>query len=137
MISLSRSIQPDRFPRGIRRGSTHAYSCPLVSICVVAATLLLLSTPASADCAQTAETLSQIKRVYVGSLGEKQGATELHDELIRRLRKTRGIELVAVPSEADAVITGTSEIWLKGYISTLSLLRTIDNPFSAAIYQSN
>ena len=54
----------------------------------------------------------------MGSLGDKQGATELHDELIRRLRKTRGIQLVAVPSEADAIITGTGEIWLKGYIST-------------------
>jgi hypothetical protein len=53
----------------------------------------------------------------VGSLGEKRGAAEIRDKLIQRLRKARGTEIVAVPDEADAVITGTGEIWLKGYVS--------------------
>jgi len=54
----------------------------------------------------------------VGSLGAKQGASELRDKLIQRLHKARGIEVVPNPSQADAIITGTGEIWLKGYIST-------------------
>jgi len=54
----------------------------------------------------------------VGSLGDKGGATELRDKHIRRLRKTRGIEVVAIPSEAEAILTGSGEIWVKGYIST-------------------
>jgi hypothetical protein len=54
----------------------------------------------------------------VGKLGDKQGATELRGKLIQRLRKTRGIEVVAIPGEADAIIKGTGEIWLKGYTST-------------------
>lgn len=116
MRSVSQSFRKDRHPRG-QRGSAHAHSCLLASICVVAA-LLLLSAPPKADCAQTADTLSQVKKVYVGSLGAKQGATELHDKLVKRLRKARGIEVVASPGEADAIITGTGEIWLKGYIST-------------------
>src|ERR1700736_3034881 len=32
------------------------------------------------------------------SLGDKQGATDFHDKLIRRLRKSHGIEVVAIPS---------------------------------------
>jgi hypothetical protein len=82
------------------------------------ATQVLLSATLEGAHAQTAETLSQVKKVYVGSLGDKQGATELHDKLIRRLRKTRGIEVVAIRREADAIITGTGETWVKGYIST-------------------
>jgi hypothetical protein len=89
-----------------------------VIICIVTAALSQPSALANARYAQTVEALSQVKRVYVGSLGDKQGATELHDKLIRRLRKTRGLEVVAIPSEADAIIVGTGEIWLKGYIST-------------------
>ena len=58
-----------------------------------------------------------MKSVYVGSLGDKEGATELRDKLIQRLQTVRGIELVTMPSEADAIITGTGEIWLKGYVS--------------------
>lgn len=115
--SGSQSSRRDRHPRS-RRRSAHAHICLLASICVVAATLLLLSKPAKADCAQASGTLSQVSRVYVGSLGDKQGATELHNKLLRRLRNTRGIEVVAIPSEADAIITGTGEIWLKGYVST-------------------
>src|SRR5437899_12852603 len=102
--SVSQSFRQDRHPRS-GRGSAHAHGCLLASISVVAVTLVLLSASANGDCAQTAETLSQVKRVYVGSLGAKQGATELHDKLIKRLRKTRGIEVVASTSEADAIIT--------------------------------
>jgi len=53
--------------------------------------------------------------VYVGSLGDKQGAVVLRDELVQRLRKDHGIEVVPSPSEADAIITGTGEILLTGY----------------------
>jgi|ERR1700730_10195523 hypothetical protein len=98
--------------------SRRVRTAPLVIICIILAALTQLPAPATADYAQTAETLSQVKRVYVGSLGDKRGATELHDKLIRRLRKARGIEVVASPGEADAIITGTGEIWLKGYINT-------------------
>jgi hypothetical protein len=87
-------------------------------ICILAAAQVLFSTMLDRAHAQTAETLSQVKKVYVGSLGDKQGATELRDKLILRLRKCRGIEVAGRPSEADAIITGTGETWLKGYIRT-------------------
>jgi hypothetical protein len=69
---------------------------------------------------QTAETLPQLKKIYVASLGGKQGAAELRDKLILRLKKCSGIEVVGSSSEADAILTGTGETWLNGYINTSS-----------------
>jgi hypothetical protein len=80
--------------------------------------LSFFSVLTKADYAQTAETLSQVKKLYVGSLGDKQGAAGLRDKLIQRLQRTSAIEIAASPNEADAIITGTGEIWLKGYVST-------------------
>jgi hypothetical protein len=67
---------------------------------------------------QSAVTLSEIKKVYVDSLGDKKGANELRAALIARLRKSHEIQIVASPNEADAVITGSAELWVKGYYST-------------------
>jgi hypothetical protein len=117
MRSLSQSSRQDRHPGGKSRGAG-GYIPQLVGICVIAVALFLTSASAWADRGQTAETLSQVKRIYVGSLGTKQGASSLRAKLILRLRKARGIEVVASPSEADAIITGTGEVWLIGYIST-------------------
>ena len=69
----------------------------------------------SAQTKATTETSSDVTKVYVGSLGDKQGAVVLRDELVQRLRKDHGIEVVPSPSEADAIITGTGEILLTGY----------------------
>ncbi len=111
-------------------GSAHTHNCLLRIVCFVAATVLLLSAQANADCAQTAETLSEVKRVYVGSLGDKQGTTELREKLIRRLRNARRIQFVESPSQADAILAGKATS-----APTLSLLPTIDNPFMTAIYR--
>jgi hypothetical protein len=67
---------------------------------------------------QTALTVSQVKKVYVDTLGYKKGASELRDALIARLRKSKEIEVVAAAGDADAVITGNGEIWIKGYYTT-------------------
>jgi hypothetical protein len=68
--------------------------------------------------AQTAVNLSQIKKVYVGSLGEKKGAAELREEMIKRLKGNHTVEVVATAAEADAVMTGSGETWVKGYYTT-------------------
>jgi hypothetical protein len=85
---------------------------------ILAITQVLFSTSLDGSNAQTAETLSQVRKVYVASLGGKHGAVELRNKLILRLRKCRGVEVVGNPSEADAILTGTGEIWLKGYSSS-------------------
>jgi hypothetical protein len=65
---------------------------------------------------QTAESLSQVKKVFVDSLGTEQGATELRDAVIKALRKNTTIQVVPSASEADAVIKGSGKIWVTGSI---------------------
>lgn len=68
--------------------------------------------------AQTAQDLSRVKKVFVSSFSGGNGAAELHDGLVKQLRKSGKFEVVATPSEADAVIKGNGQIWIKGHIAT-------------------
>jgi hypothetical protein len=115
---MSQAILGDQFPGidRVRSLDIRVFS-PFMLIWVVTAIFTLFSAPGRAEHAQTAQTLSQVKKIYVGSLGDKQGATELRNKLIQRLRKSSSIEIAASPGEADAIITGTGEIWIKGYSS--------------------
>src|SRR5271157_4940882 len=68
--------------------------------------------------AQTAKDLSQVKKVFVSSLSGGNGAVELQQSLVKQLRKSGKFEVVATPSQADAVIKGTGQIWVKGHLAT-------------------
>jgi phosphate ABC transporter phosphate-binding protein len=68
--------------------------------------------------AQTARELSQVRRVFVPAWSGGNGAAELHDSLVKQLRKTGKFEVVENPSQADAVIQGSGQIWVKGHIAT-------------------
>jgi len=68
--------------------------------------------------AQTAETLSQVKKVYVETFGQENGAAALRQKTIDRLREKGRLEIVSAGKEADAVIKGEGTIWLTGYVST-------------------
>ncbi len=79
--------------------------------------LCLLLGGGNAGCVQTAETLSQVKKVYVGSLGDGRGAAAMRERISDRLRATHKFQIVASPLDADAIIKGTGRIWATGYIS--------------------
>jgi len=68
--------------------------------------------------AQTAQDLSQVKKVFVPSWNGGNGAAELHDSLVKQLRKSGKFEVVGSPSQVDAVIKGSGQIWIKGHIAT-------------------
>jgi phosphate transport system substrate-binding protein len=89
-----------------------------IAVVLLRLTLTLSLFCASVSAAQTAASLSQIKKIYVGSLGEKKGSSELREALVKRLRDVRGVEVVSTQAGADAVISGSGEIWIKGYYST-------------------
>jgi hypothetical protein len=63
---------------------------------------------------QTAESLPQVKKVFVNSLGTDEGASDLRDAILKALHKKSDIQVVASASEADAVITGKGKIWVTG-----------------------
>jgi len=65
---------------------------------------------------QTAESLSQVKKVFVDSLGTEEGASDLRDAVIQALRKNHDIQIVATAREADAIIRGSGKVWVTGSI---------------------
>jgi phosphate transport system substrate-binding protein len=58
-----------------------------------------------------------VKRLYVERFTTKAGSEELREELIAELRKQSSISLVPGESDADAILGGGGEIWIKGYRS--------------------
>jgi len=68
--------------------------------------------------AQTATDLFQIKKVFVASMSGGNGAAELHQSLVKQLRKSGIFEVVATSSQADAVIKASGQIWVKGHFAT-------------------
>jgi len=68
--------------------------------------------------AQTATDLSQVKKVFVASMSGGNGAAELHQSLLKQLRKSGKFEVVAKSSQADGVIKASGQIWVKGYFTT-------------------
>lgn len=66
---------------------------------------------------QTAESLAQVKKIFVDSLGESKAATEMRARIEDRLRASRKFQVVGSAAEADAVVKGTGRIWTTGYVS--------------------
>lgn len=85
-------------------------------ICVVVVNFVLLFTPDFEAKCQTAESLSQVKKIFVDSLGTEQGATEIRNELIKALQKNKTIQIVKTATEADAIVKGTGKIWVTGSV---------------------
>jgi hypothetical protein len=68
---------------------------------------------------------AQVKRVAVGSLGSTPAALKMRVALIAELHKHGNLAVVTEAAGADAVITGTAEIWLRGYYSLNPRSRSI------------
>ena len=67
---------------------------------------------------QTAETLSQVRKLYLEDFGPENGAGRLRARVIDQLRQKGKLEVVSSPEEADAIVQGNGTIWLAGYVST-------------------
>ena len=89
-----------------------------VLVAVVFASLLPAPARPGRLAKQSAASISQVKKVYVDTLGDKKGANELREALVERLRKSHEVQVVSNAAEADAVITGSGEIWVKGHYNT-------------------
>lgn len=66
---------------------------------------------------QPGVSLQQIKSVYVDSFGAKPGARELRASLIAALEKSHKLKVAAAAGQADAVLSGSGETWIRGYYS--------------------
>ncbi len=95
------------------------------SLCAL---LVVLSVSVTSGYAQAAEQLSQVKKLYVDSLGTDAYAAGMHEELVRRLRKSHAVQVVSNPQQADALIKGTGRVWVTGYASLSPHTRGLSQP---------
>jgi hypothetical protein len=58
-----------------------------------------------------------IKRIYVETFPAKTGSGKLREDLIAELRRLGSPSIVSSESDADAILTGDGETWIKGYRS--------------------
>jgi len=79
---------------------------------------VVLTLAAIALHSQTAQDFSQVKKVFVPPFSSGVGGTELYQTLVKQLRKSGKFEVVAFPTQADAVIKGSGQVWVKGHIAT-------------------
>jgi len=86
----------------------------LVSLLLLTAFSLFICTFSRA---QQAEKLSDIKKLFVDSLGSDASAIEARNKLIHRLEKSHRIQIVDNRNQADAVLKGTAHVWAVGQIS--------------------
>jgi phosphate transport system substrate-binding protein len=77
---------------------------------------------------QTASELSQTKKLFVDSLGKSPEAIATRRELVRRLRKSRNIQVVPNAKAADAFIEGSAQIWTIGHVSLSPRSNTLTEP---------
>jgi phosphate ABC transporter phosphate-binding protein len=85
--------------------------------------------------AQRVESLSQAKTVYVEAFRGGVESARLHDSFVRHLAGSR-FKLVQSPKDADAIITGNGQIWIRGFIAINPRTPTTDRQAVYAGYLS-
>jgi len=73
------------------------------------------------------------KSVFVDSFGDKPGASDLREQVTSELRKSHKFSVATAPGEADLVLTGTGEIWVKSHYSLNPRNRSV-NSDAQAVY---
>jgi phosphate transport system substrate-binding protein len=79
--------------------------------------LLLMVGFCAAAGAQRVTSLSQVKTVFVDAFNGGAEAAHLRDSLVRRLSRSSRFHLVQSAKGADAIVSGTGQIWVRGYIT--------------------
>jgi hypothetical protein len=103
--------------RTARRIASSAWRGLIILTDLASTALFLLASLAGFAAGRTADDLKDVRKVYVGSLGHEQAAEQLRKDVISQLKKSGLVEVVSSPREADAVLTGAAELWIRGYYS--------------------
>ncbi len=88
----------------------------LLSLTVCWLLMLVAAEPTFAAGAPPAESLTKAKSLYVGAFSGGPDSPRLHDTFVHHLAGSR-FKLVQSPTEADAIVTGNGEIWVRGHIA--------------------
>ncbi len=68
-------------------------------------------------CALPASSQTLLKSIFVDSFGDKPGASDLREQVTSELRKSPGLHVVATAADADLVLNGTGEVYVKSHFS--------------------
>jgi len=66
---------------------------------------------------QNAQSLGGVKKVYVDAFSGGKAADQLRANLIKRLKRDN-YQVADSPADADAVVKGDGQVWIKGYLTT-------------------
>ena len=86
---------------------------PLICSCLICS----YATAACAFAWQVEPTISQIRRIYVAPFAIKGGTGQLQGDVVSQLHKLGTVKLVSNEADADAVLSGAGEVWIRGYES--------------------
>ncbi|HEY3988813.1 MAG TPA: phosphate ABC transporter substrate-binding protein PstS [Acidobacteriaceae bacterium] len=67
--------------------------------------------------AQAAEDLTAVHKIFLAPLKGDFGSRPLRQELASRLKSEGKYEIVDAPGQADAILTGTCQLWITGHVS--------------------
>ena len=65
--------------------------------------------------------------IFVGTFGDKAGAMMLRDEMAKLLAKQPGVTLVMDATQADFILSGSGETYIRGYIGTNPRVRYLNS----------
>ena len=98
---------------------------PALNLVLMMASCALLT---NAVTAQTAESLAAVKRVAIEWPGGDRGSAATRERVLRKLKASKTLQVVANAAQADGVLHGEVRVWLSGHIST--------TPRSGAVQQA-
>ena len=75
---------------------------------------------------QTASPPIGAERIFVGSFGKSDQAAQIRQAVMGELRRHGKLKLVASPEAADGILTGSGEVWIKGYYSLNPRARSLN-----------
>jgi phosphate transport system substrate-binding protein len=78
---------------------------------------LIFSLAPPTHAVQPANTLSQVKKIYVETIGGKSDANDVRKQIIDNLQKDHRLQIADDPAQADAILQVRMESWIQGYVS--------------------
>lgn len=66
---------------------------------------------------QAVGSAQEVKRIYVDGIGQKSSLEQAKKDLVAQLRKVKNVEVVNSPNQANVILSGDGEIYIKGFFS--------------------
>ena len=67
----------------------------------------------------------KVERIFVGSFGENDQSRQIRQAVVEELRRHGKLKVAESPESADAVLTGSGDVWIKGYYSLNPRARSV------------